>query len=244
MGEFEEIHAGAITGSLTMFDRLIFKGHITRLFGRDAVRACLWKQGVPITEFTEYAKRTTGQIADTVRSLATEAGRPVISFDHVKTRHGANRKDDLARAIADRDDVVEGVICVISAVEPCFSFQVRRNSQTHRVEAVRRERKRLHHYLYLMDREFGFVHIRIQGWIPYEIQIYIDGREWLSRQLDKAGVGYLRYENALLRIDNLDKASQLCERFVHRSWARLLNGFARPMNPVLPAIKAAGFGGY
>src|SRR5262249_52271392 len=54
----------------------------------------------------------------------------------------------------------------------------------------------------------------------------------------------LRYENALLRIDNLDKASQLRDKFVHRSWARLLNGFARPMNPVLPAIKAAGFGGY
>jgi len=36
----------------------------------------------------------------------------------------------------------------------------------------------------------------------------------------------------------------LCERFVHRSWPRLLNAFARRVNPLLPAIKAAKFGGY
>jgi hypothetical protein len=40
----------------------------------------------------------------------------------------------------------------------------------------RRERKCLHHYLYLIDDEFGFMHVRIQGWIPYECQIYLNGR--------------------------------------------------------------------
>ena len=244
MGAFDDVHAERITGSLTMFDRLIFKGHLTRLFGNDAVRACLWKQGVPITEFTEYAKRTTGQIAEAVRSIAVETDRPVISFDHVKTRGGANRKDDLARSIAERDGVTEGVVCVISAVEPCWSFQVRRNLKTHRIDVARRERKCLHHYLYLIDPEFGFMHVRIQGWLPYTIQVYMNGREWLARELDRAAVGYLRYDNSLLRIDDLDKASALCDKFVHRSWARVLNAFARRVNPVLPSIQAAGFGGY
>jgi hypothetical protein len=30
--------------------------------------------------------------------------------------------------------------------------------------------------LYLIDPEFGFMHVRIQGWLPYEVQIYINGR--------------------------------------------------------------------
>ncbi len=61
--------------------------------------------------------------------------------------------------------------------------------------------------------EFGFVHVRIQGWIPYECQVYINGREWLARQLDRAGIGYVRYENSLLAVDDLEAASELCERF-------------------------------
>ena len=48
------------------------------------------------------------------------------------------------------------------------------------------------------------MHVRIQGWIPYECQIYINGREWLARQLDQRGIGYVRWDNSLLAIDDLD----------------------------------------
>jgi hypothetical protein len=109
---------------------------------------------------------------------------------------------------------------------------------------VRRERKCLHHYLYLIDPEFGFMHVRIQGWIPYECQIYINGREWLSRQLDRAGIGYVRWDNSLLAVDDLEKAAELCERFAHKSWPRVLNAFARRLNPLMSTIRAAGYGGY
>jgi hypothetical protein len=140
--------------------------------------------------------------------------------------------------------VTEGIVCLISAVEACMSFQVRKSMKTGRIEATRRERKCLHHYLYLIDPEFGFMHVRIQGWIPYDIQVYVNGREWLARQLDKAGIGYVRHDNSLLAIDDLEAAAELCERFAHRAWKRVLNAFARRLNPMLPAIAAAGYGGY
>jgi hypothetical protein len=168
----------------------------------------------------------------------------VISFDHVKTRNRTQHKDELAKSIAARDGVTEGIICLISAVESCFSFQVRKRNESGKLELFRRERKCLHHYLYLIDPEFGFMHVRIQGWIPYECQIYINGREWLARQLDKAGVGYVRHDNSLLAIDDLDRAAALCERFAHKSWPRVLTAFARRLNPILPAIRAANYGGY
>lgn len=47
------------------------------------------------------------------------------------------------------------------------------------------------------------MHIGIQSWLPYTVQIWLNRREWLARQLDRAGVGYLRHDNALLGIDNL-----------------------------------------
>ncbi len=244
MGAFEELHQKRITGSLAMYDRMIFKGHLTALFKQDGARCYLWSQGVALKDFTPYAKATTAQIADHCRALVTSAGRPVISFDHVRTRGRTQHKDDLAKSIAERDGVREGIVCLISAVEPCMSFQVRKRQSTGRLEIFRRERACLHHYLYLIDPEFGFMHIRIQGWLPYEVQIYINGREWLARALDKAGVGYVRYENSLVAIDDLDVASRLCEHFAHRAWPRLLNALAKMVNPLMGRINAAGYGGY
>jgi hypothetical protein len=62
--------------------------------------------------------------------------------------------------------------------------------------------------------------------------------------LDKADMGYARYENSLQRIDDLEAASRLCERFGHKVWPRVLNAFSRRVNPLLPRVRAAGYGGY
>jgi hypothetical protein len=244
VGAFEELHRDRVTGSLAMFDRMIFKGHLSALYKQDGARCFLWSQGVALKDFTAYARATTERIANTARKLVTDAGRPVISFDHVKTRNRTQHKDELAKSIAEADGITEGIVCLISAVEACWSFQVRKRHSSGRLELFRRERKCLHHYLYVIDPEFGFMHVRIQGWIPYECQIYINGREWLARQLDKRRIGYVRYDNSLLAIDDLDTAAGLCERFAHKAWPRVLNAFARRLNPILPAIRAAGYGGY
>ena len=169
MGAFEDVHRDRITGSLAMFDRMIFKGHLSRLYKQDGARCFLWSQGVALKDFTAYAKATTERIANNARKLVTDAGRPVISFDHVKTRNRTQHKDELAKSIAERDGITEGIICLISAVETCFSFQVRKRYESGKLELFRRERKCLHHYLYLIDDEFGFMHVRIQGWIPVRV---------------------------------------------------------------------------
>jgi hypothetical protein len=73
--------------------------------------------GCRLKTFTLYTKATTARIADHCRALASAAGRPVISFDHVKTRGRSGfHKDDLAKSIAERDGITEGIVCLISAV--------------------------------------------------------------------------------------------------------------------------------
>jgi hypothetical protein len=63
---------------------------------------------VALKDFTVYAKATTERIANNARKLVTDAGRPVISFDYVKTRNRTQHKDDPAKSIAERDGVTEG----------------------------------------------------------------------------------------------------------------------------------------
>jgi hypothetical protein len=94
-------------------------------------------------------------------------------------------KEELVRDIARRDGVREGLICVLSALEPCNAFDVRGDHKTRRLQIVRRLRKCLHFYFYFLDPEFGFIHVRLQSWLPFTIQIYVNGHEWLCRQLDR-----------------------------------------------------------
>jgi hypothetical protein len=55
----------------------------------------------------------------------------------------------------------------VRAREPCHSIAVASNRQTQSLEVVRRPRKCLHYCLYLIDREFGWMHVRLQTWAPY-----------------------------------------------------------------------------
>lgn len=138
-------------------------------------------------------------------------------------------KEDLARQIAERDGVTEGLVCVLSAVEPCRSFAVIGDRATCRLRVARRSRKCLHYYLYLIDPEFGWMHVRVQTWAPYQIQVYVNGREWLARQLDVLGVGYRRSGNKITAVDDLPRVEDLCRQFARTDWPRTsCSGAAKP----------------
>ncbi len=53
------------------------------------------------------------------------------------------------------------------------------------------------------------MHVTLQTWFSFEIQIYINGRAHLAKMLDKENIGYKRYDNCFLQIDNLERAQEL-----------------------------------
>jgi hypothetical protein len=85
MGAFEDVHRSHITGSLAMFDRMIFKGHFLRLYHPGGVQAFLWNQGVPLTQFAQWAKATTDALCQHAQQSAEEAGRPYIYLEKTTT---------------------------------------------------------------------------------------------------------------------------------------------------------------
>jgi hypothetical protein len=244
MTPFETLHQEQLLGKLTHFDRLIFKGHLTSLFPDGAFRSFLSRQGVLLKEFGRYVERATDEIKAHAQELAKESGRPYEYLANASTKASGFSKEERARAIASRDGVREGLVAVFSTLEPCTSFGVRGNRASHRLEVVRQRRKCLHFYFYFLDPEFGFMHVRLQSWFPFEVQVYVNGREWLGRQLDRRGVPYVRHANAFLRIDDMRLTQRLCEDFARRRWPRVLNAFAARVNPWLPRIRALGFGSY
>jgi len=231
---FEREHRENLQGTLTMVDRLIVHGHLSRLWFPNHMAYFLDRLGVHITrDFGRFVKEASSKVIAHAEGLAKKAGRPFVYQDRVV--HG---KDDLAREIAKRDGVTSGLICVFSTVEPAMCFALAGG-------AIRpRLRKCLHLYFYVIDRELGFIHIRLQTWFPFQIQIYMNGHEYLARQLERRGVGFERYENTFLSIADLPLAQRLCASFVKRRWIRLFDAFARRVNPWLPTIRKLDFGSY
>ena len=231
---FERAHGEQLRGTLTTVDRLIVHGHLSRLWFPNHMAYFLDRLGVHIVkDFGHFVKQASSKVIAHGEAVAKKAGRPFVYQDRVV--HG---KDDLAREIAARDGITQGLICVFSTVEPAMCFALAGG-------AIRpRLRKCLHLYFYVIDRELGFIHIRLQTWFPFQIQVYLNGHEWLARQLERRGVGFERYQNSFLSIDDLPLAQRLCASFTRRRWTRLFDAFARRINPWLPVIRKHNFGSY
>jgi hypothetical protein len=233
---FAATYANEIKGMLTTVDRLIVHGHLRSFWnsGGGGLASFLIRQGIPVVKgFGRYVHATSEKIRLHASEIARTAGRPFIYQDRV-----VRGKDDLARQIAKKDGISKGLICVFSTLELATCFALVRG------RIVPRLRKCLHFYFYLIDPELGFMHVRLQSWFPFQVQIYVNGREWLARQLTKKGVGHVRYENTFVHIDDVRAAQRICDTFARRPWWKVFDAFARRVNPTLPLIEKLGFGPY
>jgi len=223
---------------------MIFKGHLTMLYPNGAFARLLNRQSVLLKDFKPYVEGISQQIKQHAEQLALQAGRPFRYLEASMTAKNGQSKEALAQEIAAENKLKEGLICVFYTLEPCSTFTVHGNRQTQKLEVVRRGSKCLHFYFYYLDAELGFMHIRLQSWFPFQIQVYVNGRECLSRNLDQQGIAYERYDNTFTHIDDLAVAQAFCEKFEHFEWPPLLNALAERVNPILKTVQAAGFGGY
>ncbi|OLC38950.1 MAG: hypothetical protein AUH28_01225 [Acidobacteria bacterium 13_1_40CM_56_16] len=135
--------------------------------------------------------------------IAEQEGRPYVYL------HEKLRKEDLAKEIAERDHIEQGLICVLSVLEPCRTFSFRSEKGKPFVASARR--KCLFLYFYFIHRDFGMMHVRLQTWFPLQIQVYANGHEWLARKLKKNAIRYTKPENAFLWIQDLASSETVCK---------------------------------
>lgn len=99
-----------------------------------------------------------------------------------------------------------------------------------------------HLYTYLDHAELGFMSLRIQTWFPYRIQIALNGREWLSRQLAREGLAFERRGNKILRVEDIEAAQRLLDAQVRTDWCSLLDRFVPMAFPTIHSTLSERFG--
>jgi hypothetical protein len=176
MATFGDLHRDAIAGTIGTFDRLIFKGHLNALFPQGAFKRYLDRRDILLKDAGAFFEAETARLKAHAKALADDSDRPFVYLNAAHTHATGSSKESLARRIAEDDGVTQGLVCAFSTLEPCRSFTVAGNRETKRLEVVRRPRQCLHFYWYLIDPDFGWMHVRLQSWAPYSIQVYVNGR--------------------------------------------------------------------
>ena len=174
MHEFIAKHRNKIAGILSGFDRLVFRGTLRTLSFVDGMRHYLGANDVLLKDFGPHVERVSQQLKDASRGLVKQLNRPLNHLPSSKLS-----KEKIAREVVAREGIREGLICVLTCVEPCWSFEVHRNRETKKLELESRYRKCEFIYQYWMHPKFGFMNARIQTWFPFQIQICMNGRMWL-----------------------------------------------------------------
>lgn len=233
MHEFIAKHQSKIAGTLSGFDRLVLRGTLRSITFPDGLRHYLHANDVLLKDFGSHVERVSRKLKDASENEANELGRPVKYLNSSQVS-----KEEIAREILARDGVHEGLICMLKCVEPCWSFDVHRRRETKKLELVREQRKCLFLYQYRIHPMFGFMSARIQTWFPFAIQICLNGREWLGRQMDREGIKYAASGNCFPWIEDWARAQRLMDQQLRTEWPKVLEPIARQLNPVHEQIFA------
>lgn len=222
-----------VTGFLSGLDRVRFRATLRPLFCPNGPEVYLNYCKVLIKNFKGFAQG----LSDRVKKLAYEsferAGRANIYLPSSELN-----KEALIRELVAKEQIKEGPIALLSCVEPCLSLRVRGDRQTKTVRLVMESARCTHLYHYYQHPQIGLMHIRVQSWFPFSVDVCLNGRQWLGRQMDQAGIGYRQRDNCFTWIEDCTAAQKLLDEQLRSNWAALMNSFLEMAHPLHGEITA------
>lgn len=231
MKSFLNTFAGLVLGILNGFDRLIFRGHLSKLSYRQGMEIFLCANRVLYKDFKKHSKAQTERLIQASFAEAKRLERPIEYLTSSK-----ESKEERALALAAKQRIQEGLICIFKSVETCRTFFLHRNRQTKMLEIQPKAGKCSFLYRYAFHPVFGFMSARVQTWYPFHVQICLNGREWLARQMDQVGLKYERRDNKFVWVEDFARAQQLLDQQLQVNWPDLLNGILQEVHPSHPEL--------
>jgi hypothetical protein len=236
MHQFIEKHQSEVVGVLSGWDRVRFRGTIRVLSTVRGLFSWMNEQHVLLKEFRGFAMALTERLKASVEAVAAAAGR---SIEYLAS--SAISKEGLVEELLRREKVEQGVVCIFSCVEPCRSFDVRRDAVKKQLDLVSSLRKCLHWYLYFLHPVWGLCHVRIQSWLPFAVHVCINGREWLCRELTAEGIGFRRRDNCLIDVADVGQAQRFLDHQPGAPWTQQLEALLDRVCPALSQLMMRGY---
>ncbi len=222
---FAQKFAASIVSKLDCFDRVIFKGYLP--FGGNG-QLNSWVDGalkMRRMDFLPFVQKQSNRLVEHAQRVARQANAPY------RYLQGQHRKEVLIHEEIRNRRLSEGLVAVLCVQEVCRTVKLFYGEGRPRLAFTRRPQRVL--YYYFLDPAFGLVYVRLQTWFPFDMQVYVNGHDWLARQMQRDQLGFVQQDNAFTQLDAPTKAQRLADQFPRLPWIAILNRWARRANPLL-----------
>ncbi len=218
--------ASSIVCVLHCFDRVIFKGHLA--MARPA----------ELERFVDYVLRV--RRCHFIKVLAPQWSDGLVEHaQHWARKHqrvyqyrtGSFKKDQWAERLIREQRIERGLVGILCTLETCNSFTLVPGEKRPRFISKPRQQRVL--YYYFLDPQLGLIHVRLQTWAPFTLQVYVNGHDWLAQQLVRLGMGFVLKHNAFTQLDDPAKTQRQADRFAKLDWTKILTRYGRLVNPLL-----------
>ena len=226
-----------IKGVLEGFDRIVFKGILKPICHAAGMQLFLMKNNVLNKDYKVWVQETSSAIIrDAEEYAVSHCGSGVLYLPSLHVR-----KEALAHQQQKANGVESGLIGAWSSVESCSTFKAVYDKGAGHPLIKPNSSRCKHIYFYFDHEDYGFMSIRLQTWAPYEVQIALNGREWLRRLLDKNDIKYVLDGNKFLDIGDYGRAQELLNSQLDARWIEMLSGFLPDVFPTMPALTGGVF---
>jgi hypothetical protein len=227
MRTFLQRFALMVSGIMSGFDRVVFKGRLPQLYSPDGMNCYAVANRLRYLDFKSHAKEVTRQV---LAASLVESAKAANRFQYLGSSQAS--KEQAARAILERCPITDGLVAVLQCVEPCWTFDTK--SIDGRLKIVGEMGKCSSLYHYFLHPQFGWMYIRLQTWFPFEVQIGLNGREWLAQRMDREGMGYQRSDNKFLWVEDWRQAQRWLDEQQETNWVKEFEALLKRIHPLHP----------
>ena len=225
---------------LECLDRMYFNVYVPQLqYDKGVVGFFRFHRGYTFAS-SALMKPISEDFVARLERFAREQNIPLISFEKNQ------RKDDVARQYLADFKGTEGIVFIGKAQEkaPVFRTERRRDPKSGQSFPwiVRSTAMVNHYYCYGLDEHFGPFFLKFCSYFPYNARLYLNGHEYLKRQLTRRGIAFEALDNGILSCEQPKTMQALADGLSAEKIDALLRKWLKVLpHPFTSKDRAAGY---
>ena len=223
-----EKYKDLISGVLSCYDRVVIQGTLPGFCYAEGMTSFLYMNKIRIFDYPMFAKGLRDEIRNNAEKIAMENN---IEIEFIR-KSNIRKEDIIKKAILKRGNH-PGMVHIISAMEACTAYEPWHDKTTHKTFLKYTSGKCLHYYFYFIDKHLGLCYMRVPTWCPFRLQIYFNGHNLLSAELDKKKIDYRITDNVFMSIADYEKAQEISDNLKVEKLHKKLDNFAFLYCPVI-----------
>ena len=206
-----ERYAGEVESQLLCFDRLILQGTLVDVGYPAALTKSLYAAGLSVADLTAFATPLRDEICANAQALARAHGAEIEFVQRKNFRQEKRVAEVLARRGRH-----PGLVHVFRVKERARVYDLRRYGED-QVRLIQRSGQCLHFYFYFLHERLGLLSVRVPTWLPFGLQVYLNGHSVLARSLAQAGSEHELCDNAFLQLAEPARAQTLSDTLASKT---------------------------